>query len=281
MPWKILNQRPATPGRLCALADTLTALGGVAKQEVLSELLQPAIDGKRDAQAFPIVLKEAGNMHLVEDKDGSVQFHPTVPETLKRREHAPLLFSRLLLDARAPDAVNVRVSEVAAAVFGLDERVLGLEPAALLAEVNACLKLHDEGALNKDKWTTWRTWAHFLGLGWTHGSTFVPNPADRIARELSAVFEGTRRLPAVEFLTRLARRCPELDGGAVLARVHPERSPQQATFALSTALRILHDRQAVKLIAFGEAAGSVALTRVDSHAVTSLFAEIELKEKAA
>ena len=59
-------------------------------------------------------------------------------------------------------------------------------------------------------------WYPYVGLGWLDpAGAFVPDPTERLRRSLPAIWGRERRLDAEEFMDRLGRTCPELDGGVL------------------------------------------------------------------
>jgi hypothetical protein len=108
----------------------------------------------------------------------------------------------------------------------------------------------DSNPFNKDKLTGLHRWFSYAGVGWYDSAgTFQPNPCERIGRRLPALFAGERRLAGDEFVARLGECCPELDGGTLFARVHPERGDTARTLTLgvSHALFDLHDDGRLRL----------------------------------
>lgn len=94
-------------------------------------------------------------------------------------------------------------------------------------------------------------WYPYVGLGWMDPSgTFCPDPTERLRRALPAIWAEDRKLDAQEFMDRMGRACPELDGGALFNEVTEglfSASARQCTQALATALRRLHDEGVLRL----------------------------------
>jgi hypothetical protein len=103
---------------------------------------------------------------------------------------------------------------------------------------------------NLDKYRGLRRWFRYSGLGW-HDSdgSFHPNPYDRVARRLPAVFGKARELDVDAFMERLSGTCPELDGGHVFLRANPgwSRSGRTMSLGLAHALVDLHLDQMIVL----------------------------------
>src|SRR5262249_42972137 len=74
---------------------------------------------------------------------------------------------------------------------------------------------------NTNKLTGLHRWYSYAGLGWYDPrEVFLPNPYERLRRRLPGLFGADRSLPTAEFFRRLARCCPELDGGDIYRAVN-------------------------------------------------------------
>jgi hypothetical protein len=96
---------------------------------------------------------------------------------------------------------------------------------------------------NANKLTGLHRWYAYAGLGWYDPrEVFIANPYERLLRRLPALFQGDRLLPADEFMGRLARCCPELDGGEIFRDVNRNFEPDRrsCSLGLSHALIDLH-----------------------------------------
>lgn len=96
---------------------------------------------------------------------------------------------------------------------------------------------------NDSKYRGFRRWFRYSGLGWHDGEErFHPNPYERMARQLPAVFNPERDLSIDAFMDRLSQQCPELDGGHLFLRANPnwDRSTRVISLGLSHALVDLH-----------------------------------------
>jgi hypothetical protein len=105
--------------------------------------------------------------------------------------------------------------------------------------------------MNLDKYRALMRWYPYVGLGWFDpAGAFVPDPTERVRRSLHTIWGKERKLEADEFMDRLARTCPELDGGALFVEATTgaySASARQCTQALATALRRLHEEGALVL----------------------------------
>ena len=77
-------------------------------------------------------------------------------------------------------------------------------------------------------------------------------------------------VPMVVFMTNLAKRCPELDGGALFERCwsasHPgEVRGNRLSLMLSTALRVLHQNSIIEMVYRGDSALTWTLFPSQSH----------------
>jgi hypothetical protein len=105
--------------------------------------------------------------------------------------------------------------------------------------------------MNTDKYRALMRWYPYVGLGWLDpAGAFVPDPTERLRRSLPAIWGKDRRLDSDEFMERLGRTCPELDGGALFNEATSSTynaSARQCTQAVANALRRLHDETVLTL----------------------------------
>lgn len=85
------------------------------------------------------------------------------------------------------------------------------------------LQSRDKGrplAVNGNRWTAFRRWSLYLGLSRQDGSGgVIPDPSRAISDELSNVLGGAEEMPLVDFIDRLAKVLPVVDGGSYKAEV--------------------------------------------------------------
>ncbi|GAB3647302.1 protein DpdG [Ramlibacter alkalitolerans] len=105
--------------------------------------------------------------------------------------------------------------------------------------------------MNLEKHRALMRWYPYVGMGWVDPSgAFNADPTERLRRALPVIWEDERKLDAQEFMDRMGRACPELDGGALFNEVTEalfSASARQCTQALATALRRLHDEGVLRL----------------------------------
>lgn len=113
---------------------------------------------------------------------------------------------------------------------------------------------------NDTRWNGLRAWAPFLGFGWTtKGSSradlFSPDPTTAVRDSLASVFQGEQELPAAEFLLRLAKILPVLDGGRFRRDVEASLAPEswqapkahEVSTSLSRTMLRLHFERSITL----------------------------------
>ena len=105
--------------------------------------------------------------------------------------------------------------------------------------------------MNNSKYTGIIKWYCYSGMGWIDPSgAFVPDPTLRLRRVLSEIWDKDRKLDIDTFMSRLARKCPELDGGVIFQEISQgsyNGSEKTCTRALATALWRLHDENEIRL----------------------------------
>ena len=79
---------------------------------------------------------------------------------------------------------------------------------------------------NDTRWNGLRTWAIFLGFGYSSEHT-MPDPTLAVEAELSGLFVEHKVLSASEFLEGLADRLPVLDNGAIRSQVESILDPSE------------------------------------------------------
>ena len=106
-----------------------------------------------------------------------------------------------------------------------------------------------DNPFNTTKYIGLRRWLRYAGLGWHDANdSFIPNPYERVQRQLADIFERKNKLSSDEFMNKLALQCPELDGGVIFKEVNKDiNMARVCTRALATALRDLHDDGVIKL----------------------------------
>ncbi|WP_133117190.1 hypothetical protein [Mesorhizobium sanjuanii] len=134
--------------------------------------------------------------------------------------------------------------------------------------------------INRTKLPSWRRWLISLGLIVSFPGALQWHPLidRRVARELTrAGLRQNEEIPAVAFLSLLAKRLPYLDGGPMFVEAtrrikHAER-PRQLSPILSAALRNLHDDGVIELKLLGDAADLIRLSQ-DTHRLQAFYAVV-------
>jgi hypothetical protein len=248
----LFTDNPVTPMRLEALIDLLREYPGLTRQQVKS-LLQPRVLGEDhgyiQAQA---TLRAATDLELiVEDVD-----------EMESADEMGSADKRLHVKGSASVATRSLIETA------LDARVLGstdVEPyfALFYAFVHGCTEsgsnkwtnvqwsseFNDraypgglpDNPFNPTKLSALRRWFDYAGLGWFDpAGNFQPCPYGRVQRALPTIFHDQEKMLADEFMRRLALTCPELDGGRIFLRVHPDTEPRTLQRPLAQALVELH-----------------------------------------
>ena len=241
---------PTTPAQLEVLLDVVYAMRQrKANAEGLRQLIQPkGLPGLTDnSRQFAHHLSAAEELGLVQaDEHDDIRLTYTV-----RGDHQP---RRVILAAFDRVALaDARVEKWAGRFFAYlivhEEafpRTTGEVDLLANRFMSDLAPTVDKGnPMNLDKYRALMRWYPYVGLGWLDpAEVFVPDPTERVRRSLRTIWEKDRRLEADEFLERLGRACPELDGGALFNDATGSSyatSARQCTQALATALRRLHD----------------------------------------
>jgi len=105
---------------------------------------------------------------------------------------------------------------------------------------------------NPEKFSGLHRWLNYLGLGWNDPSgKFQANPYERLKRALPSIFEGESELSGDDFMKRLAKFCPELDGGKIFLEANEyqkyKSDDKQCSLGLSHALVDLYEDKIIDL----------------------------------
>jgi hypothetical protein len=270
MPFDNSLKNMQTPGRVHALCKLLL-LDSYNVDRVM-ELLQPDSDKGQAKEVFKLV-KKGGLVELDEYK--KVHLRVPVDEVTNSKRFARYLAG---LAFKNNDFIFGRFT---AWVMTRGEKAL-TETKEDLAERffnEVSRKYTSTQEYNATNIIGWVTWANYFGLGHSLNSKFVVNPANRIRTEI----EFDQELPRgefirfQEFMKWLASKCPELDGGKVNLDFNDTISKQQLSFALSLALRTLHDLKIITLKNTRDVEDIWYLHEVQTHEIPNQVTDIMVK----
>lgn len=248
----MFTDNPTVPAQLEVLLDVVYAMRQrKATPDALRQLVQPK--GLRDltdaSKQLSNHLSAAEELGLVAaDEDNNIRL--TYPV---RGRHVPRLaivaaFDRVALaDARA---------EKWAGRFYAFLIVHEEEPGGAEAVTNGFMQalapdVDRSNPMNPEKYRALMRWYPYVGLGMIDpAGAFIPDPTERLRRSFPAIWGKAKRLDADEFMERMARACPELDGGllfdeATAGSYNP--SARQCTQAVANSLRRFHEEGVLTL----------------------------------
>jgi len=283
----ILSSPQGRPERVYSLYRART----VVSPEITNVLMRPFLSPGFESDGETIIMKQ----ELLADVFGAAQVFD-LPEMATQTREFPLSYENFLdrlhsklasLDANHIESVLLRSfaffvvkSEREGNTSWLDENRQGIEDQI----TSALSSISDDSiAMNSTKFTAWRKWMVALGL-------MVPNPraksleildvSGRLERELRGPsFENVGVMSAKDFLGRVARTMPYLDGGVMYNELSQSLSvtPRQGVVSrvLSYALQDLHTDRVLSLSLQGDGAGSYQLKGDDLHERQS-FMEVDL-----
>lgn len=121
--------------------------------------------------------------------------------------------------------------------------------------------------LNDTRWPGFRAWARFLGFASGDDSSFFCDPTVAVRSELKEVIQKNEKVPATEFLSRLAERLPVLDFGHYHIELEQVVKPEAwrvsvdgyLSTALSFALRRLKVQGVIRLETMDDAGTKLTL----------------------
>jgi len=226
-------------------------------------------------RAFNLTLDACERIRLIEVSDGVARIHPVVTRCLSAKGEFDSAFASVLLDLVLAEELNGDLwasqegardlSRALAWWLAQDPR----DPPAAWGRPDGVDVAQDRQFINSDRlfsngtrWGSFVRWARFLGLAEELSTGLIPDPTRAIRAVLNDVLEDLRSgglLPVADFLGRLGRRLPILDGGpyrkAVEERMRANTVPTGLALspALSHALLRLRDERRVRLESLADA----------------------------
>jgi hypothetical protein len=253
----MFTDNPTIPAQLEVLLDVVHALRQrKATVDSLRQMIQPKglPDLTPNSRQVASHLSAATELGLITvDDNGNIR--PTYPA---RAEHDAKLAILSAFDKVALGDANVEkwAGRFYAYLIARDDDAVrggNTEGEGIASRFMAALPPDvDKGnPMNLSKYRALVKWYLYVGLGWTDpAKAFIPDPTARLRRALPSIWQGDRTLDASEFMKRLGRSCPELDGGALFDEVTSgvySASERRCTKALAIALRRLHDERVLRL----------------------------------
>ncbi|MBS4022305.1 MAG: hypothetical protein KGZ79_07770 [Dethiobacter sp.] len=267
MPFDIRLKNMQTPSRLFALCR-LVQYKSFLRDE-LRDLLQPPglRKDKSSYEQFNEVLRLARIGGLVtEDEDDKVMLQMGDEELARPSDFRKAIVRRIISQ---PDHIFCRFT----AWYLLRGVSVYTENAkTLMQEFDRELnQAKSQNVYNENNITAWRTWAAFLGYGFTHNQILVPNTSVRLT---DALEENNRLvkdeiLPIRQFVEWMSVHCPELDYGQISmqSKGSAQWPKQHFSTGISAGLRSLHDMKKIELLYSNDATDIWYLTTVDAHEI--------------
>jgi hypothetical protein len=247
----MFTDQPVTPLRIETLVEVVFEFysGTPIRRDSLYEVLQPQglPDLKESRVASQQSLRAAIDLGLVEEADEAlVPASPYRPRPHGRpvREIVLEAFDEKIL---ASTDVEPWLALFYGYLLGKSREVnVHLDHQVLANEFNRALFGAElpPNPFNKSKLEKLWRWLVYSGLGWEDPhKAFQCSPVGRLQRRLPAIFGVESSLEVEEFMERLAKRCPELDGGTLFLQANPayDRSRRILTVGLAQALLQLHE----------------------------------------
>ncbi len=253
---------PVTPIRIEVLIDLLRGIGNrKVDRTTLYELLQPEglpepLDPKK-VQAKDTV-SAALELGIIQEEEKQIKL------TFSRSD--PCSSRQILLEALDKMVLASTEKEPYFASFYSYLLSLGKDGAkkqsgddwAIAFEQHVYGDQRPTNPFNATKLTGLNRWYGYVGLGWYDtNDVFQPNPYERLLRCLPALFNSETKLSSELFMEKLARCCPELDGGTIFIQVNPDYSSTNkvCSLGLSHALIELHLDGIIRLYCLHDSRG--------------------------
>lgn len=237
----------ATPARVEMLLEVVRSMSGrKLDSQTIRQLLQPTglpdLTSKSDQAGRTITA--ARELGLIEDRsDGMIRASRARDNRTARTALIEAVDEKVLRD----DKIEPWFALFYAFLLGRNESAAVGPEAATRWEARFDRELFagakQVNRFNESKYRGLRRWFRYCGLGWHDGDdSFHPNPYERVARQLPAIFNQKRDLQIDAFMERLSEQCPELDGGHLFLKSNPswDKSARTISLGLSHALVDLH-----------------------------------------
>lgn len=227
----VFTTAEATPSRMAGTYRYLLLRGRVQREsrDTLEQMLMPesllGAESDRNPRAMVrAAITEALAMRLLAPEGDEVGLHPGLPTELHDPSAAearlPLVMTDLILDPENP-----RNHDFAIALAWYLAQEVGSAPGDYPSLEQAVVRSTGERlGFNDVTYGQFRDWSRYLGFVWAHAAPqssaresrwLVPDPTVQIRWRLPVVFrEPGPPLPIREFVARLGRLCPVLEGGA-------------------------------------------------------------------
>ena len=244
-----------TPVRVEVMLDLLTKFPKGVARERLQRLLQPASLAE-DPLAAKAAISAATQLELIEETDSSSTIILSKGYNKRKSPKQNLL--------EAADSVVLSGLDVEYYLALYYSYYLGLggsvyerfdysrDDWVLAFNKDVFKNVQQNNPFNKTKHTGQERWMFYFGLGWYDPSgVFQANPYERLIRALPNIFSDSKSMPGDDFMERLSKVCPELDGGDIFnkANSYMKRSNEekQCSLGLSQALVDLHESEIIEL----------------------------------
>lgn len=244
-----------TPVRVEVLLDLLTHFPRGIERKRVQQLLQPdSLVDKSDVAVETI--SAVSQLGLVEGVETSSVIKLSAVYDKKKSPKYNLLKA---FDVVVLSSLNVEYffALYYAYYLGLSKEVYERSKFTREDWVNAFNKdvfnnIRQRNPFNDTKLTGQDRWLFYIGLGWYDSSgVFQANPYERLSRVLPMVFIEKKSISGDEFMERLAKICPELDGGDIFIQANSYKGQtyedKQCSLGLSQALVELHETGVIEL----------------------------------
>lgn len=263
----ITNTAQVEPHRLLALMKLVADLGEPQRQDV-QNLLQPSVltenKSANPQDASRSTYRIAVDCGLLTDADRAEKTTKLLvaPEQVEEMASFQQLMQQVMLNVTDENASHYLFNLYTAWYAVQNDRIF-YELASKGYDGPFCSEVYpnigdDKRPFNSTKFNAWRKWAAFLGFGWIWRfgtgtrEILIPDATIRLRPLLTTVFGEDTMLSFGVFMDRVARHCPELDGGVLFnycwqASRGAEIRGNTLSLMLSTGLRTLHTSGVLRL----------------------------------
>lgn len=262
---EIINEGQVEWSRLWALVRLVAELNNPTRQELIN-LLQPQVliekfTSKEPLAAVSNTYRAAIDTGLIREQEDKTLTLGITLEKLANEAAFQDCMRNIILGVTERYQSNYLFNLFSAWYAVQDTRVFyDLAEKKYFPQFNADMasshETDEQRLFNDTKFNGWRKWATFLGLGWpmkiSGREIVVPDATKRLRAALPAIFQEDTHMSFEQFVERVGRICPELDGGKLFTQCWQasrgsEAQGNRLSLMLSTGLRTLDKLQAIRL----------------------------------
>lgn len=244
------NMRPGpTPERVLAVSKLAACMNGTKDDVIKASLLYMQSSTASEIDTIRKSIDTAKELGILEEKDGKIK--SIVDDKILSNYNT----FRKYVSKRVFATTSTSFFKVTEWYINKNEKIMekeNWEAIAASAVADGIENISENDILG------WRFWVSFLGIGYLHNKTLIPNMYIRINDLIElADWETNDRIPANEFIKWLYSNAPECKKNSTEITL---------SLAVSNGLRTLHEQDKIELIVQRDA-NRVRLYPIDGYPI--------------